>query len=119
MTDYAQPEPLPGLEPPARAETSLKKATRRTIVALQSAGYLDETHAMPCELMLKLADVIEVSVRSGKASAAAMAAAQIHHVYEQMRPELGGGDDEWSDFVAELRRSSAAVRDQAQPGAAE
>lgn len=115
--DFAPQELLPGLEPPARGESAIKRAARRTLTALEAAGYLDERHAVICQLVLDLADVVEAGRLQGKASAAAMAAAQLLAAYEHLMPETteGGGDDDWSTFVADMRRSAAEVRDAARP----
>jgi hypothetical protein len=116
---------LPGLEPPARGESPLQLATRRTIAGLNRAGLLDERHAMVTQLLLDLAEVHDVGRRHGKASAAAMAAAQMLAGYQLLMPEApSGGDDndEWTrlanelrqahqDVVAELGRSGPTVRD--------
>lgn len=108
---------LPGLEPPSRGEPAIKVAARRTLVALEAAGFLDERHAVINQLILDLADVVESGRVQGKASAAAMAAAQLLAAYQLLMPEAneGGGDDDWSKFVAELRRSTPEIRDAARP----
>lgn len=108
---------LPGLEPPSRGEPAIKLAARRTLVALEAAGYLDERHAVINQLILDLADVVESGRVQGKASAAAMAAAQLLAAYQLLMPEAseGGGDDDWSQFVADLRRSATQIRDAARP----
>lgn len=117
MTDpneFAQAdELLPGLEPPQRGESAMMRATRRTITALEGAHYLDERQAALCQLMLELAEVVDAGRRQGKASAVAMAAAQILATYELLVPEAKGGDDgdEWAALVADMRRSATAPRD--------
>jgi len=120
--NFAQDEQLlPGLEPPSRGEPAIKVAARRTITALEAAGFLDERHAVICQLILDLAEVVDAGRRQGKASAAAMAAAQLLAAYTLLMPEAneGGGDDDWSTFVADLRRSATEVRDAARLDAPE
>lgn len=110
--DYAGDELLPGLEPDRPRDSELVKATRRSIRALEAAGYLDETHAGRTRLLIELAMVVDAGVRQGKASAAAMAAAQILATYEQLVPEAKEGDgDAYLELVAEIRRSATAPRD--------
>jgi hypothetical protein len=109
---------LPGLEPPKPTEPALVKAARRSIVALEAAGYLDERHAVLCQLVLDMAEVTDTGRRHGRASAAAMAAAQLQAAYVLLMPEAiegGEGNDEWGQLVAEIRRSTTPVRDQAKP----
>lgn len=119
--DFARSEvPLPGLEPAARGESPLQLAARRTIAALDATGFLDERHAVLCQLMLDMAEVTDVGRRNGKAAAAAMAAAQLTAAYVLLfpdRPEGGGDDDGWDELVAEFRRRESEIRDAAKPGA--
>lgn len=106
---------LPGLEPPKRGEVAIVLACRRTLVSLEAAGLLEERHAILAQSMLELAQVVDAGRRQGKASAVAMAAAQILAIYQQLVPDSEGGEtDEWNELVAEFRRSSPEVRDQAQ-----
>lgn len=117
--DFARSESeLPGLEPPARGESALMLATRRSIASLHALGLVDETHALLLQLLLDLAEVVDAGRRQGKASAAAMAAAQILATWQLLLPEApkGGEDgDGWDDVVAEFRRSEAAIRNAAGP----
>jgi hypothetical protein len=113
--DFAEAEELlPGLEPPAARDSAMVKAARRTLASLHAIGKVDETHAVLCQQMLELADVVDRGRRQGKASAVAMAAAQIIATYQLMVPETKGGDgdaDEWSRLVEEVRRSATTPRD--------
>lgn len=104
---------LPGLEPPARGEPAIVSATRRTLAAMEALGLVDELHAQPMQLLLDLAWVVDSGRRQGKASAVAMAAAQMIATYQLLMPESAGGGetDEWNQLVADLRRSSPALRD--------
>ena len=112
--------PLPGLDEQGPHASELRKAAARTIVALEAAGYLDERHAVITQLILDLADSVDAGRRHGRASAAALAAAQLLAAYAVITaPEEEGGDgDEWKDFMAEVRRSATAARDAADPGPA-
>lgn len=105
---------LPGLEEPTRPEAEIVAAARRSLRALEAVGLLDERHAVLCQQMIELAKVIDAGRRSGRASAVAMAAAQLLATYQAIVPESEGGDnDEWSELVAEFRRSAPEIRDQA------
>lgn len=112
---------LPGLEPDAPRDSALKVAARRSIRALESAGYLDDRHAVVCQLILDLADVISAASKRGQAAAAGMSAAQLLAAFSLLLPEAteGGGSDGWDELVADLRRSAAASRDPAQPSSTE
>lgn len=122
-TATEQTEPLPGLDDPAGPLGPMELATRRTLTALAADGLLGERHAMVAQLLLDLAKVVTVSTRTGKASAAAMAAAQILAAYAVLVPEMEGGDpDAYDQLADELRnaamdaaRSAAAARDGARP----
>ncbi|WP_408898650.1 hypothetical protein ACJ5H2_05955 [Nocardioides sp. R1-1] len=113
-SEFAQAEAaLPGLEPSRPHDSAMVKAARRTITSLEAAGYLDERHAVLCQQMIELAEVVDIGRRSGKASAVAMAAAQIIATYQLMVPEASGGEggDAWDELVADMRRSATAPRD--------
>ena len=111
-------EPLPGLGDPGPHANPLRLAAHRSLTALEGAGYLDDRHAVVCQLILDLADSIDAGRRHGRASAVAMAAAQLLAAFELLTPEESGGDtgDQWSDFMAEIRRSATEVRHTADPG---
>lgn len=113
--------PLPGLEAieiePGHLVAShggltpLEVAARRSLAALDAAGVLTEAHALPMALVLDLSRAVAVGTRTGKASAAAMAAAQLREAFA-MLPDLPAGtaeDDPWTLLVAELRKAGAAV----------
>lgn len=101
---------LPGLEPPARGVSNLQLAARRTIAALDSQGLLEERHALTCQLLLDLADAVDSGRRAGRASAVAMAAAQLREAYLTLpEPVVGGDGDGWDQLAQELR--AAALRD--------
>lgn len=114
INDYAPDENvLPGLEPPTRSASPLEVATRRTITRLHELGLVDESHAMLTRLLVDLAEVVDAGRRQGKASAAAMAAAQILATYQILVPVdsgEGGEDDPFDELAGELRDAAAAAR---------
>jgi hypothetical protein len=99
--------PLPGLEDDGRPTgvTELELAARRSLSALAAAGVLDESHALPMALIMDLARAVAIGTRTGHASAAAMAAAQLREAYAMLPalPDAPTDDDPWSVLVAELR----------------
>lgn len=99
--------PLPGLEPAGQAAPprgQLEAATRRTLAALAEAEHIGESDALTCQLMLELSAVVTASVRTGKASAAAMAAAQLLACQELLtaRIEETPEADPFAALLAEL-----------------
>lgn len=117
MTDADDTLPLPGLEDPEPRDSALKLSARRTIAELERLALLDDSHAVICQLILDLCDVIDAGRRQGKASAAAMAAAQLLAAYQLLKPqETGGGSEDdraWSELVESFQRGAAALRDSA------
>ena len=112
MTDGpAQPAlSLPGIEPTERAVPPLVDATRRTIAALVEAQLVNEQHAMHCQLMLDMAESVASATRYGKASAAALAAAQLLAAWDHLpKPETGEEEDAWTVLGNELRETAKEV----------
>jgi len=113
MNDAAGFEPtdpvLPGLDAPPPTASALELSTRRTIAALEALGLVDERHSMLLQLMLDLAQVVDAGRRHAKASAAAMAAAQLLAAYTLLMPETegGGGDGDAFDQLASDLRDAA------------
>jgi hypothetical protein len=113
--DYAAADsglPLPGLQDQANGVTELETAVRRSLAALDAAGLLTEVHAMPMQLVLDLARAVGLGTRSGRASAAALAAAQLREAWALL-PALdatGSGGDEWDALAVQLRREADAER---------
>lgn len=104
--------PLPGLSAPDAGVTELEVAARRSLAALDQAGLLQETHAMAMQLVLDLARAVGLGTRSGRASAAALAAAQLREAW-LLLPALDmatGVADEWDKLAADLRREADAER---------
>lgn len=102
---------LPGLEPPAHGESALVTAARRTIKAVDDSGLLTDRDALTCALILDLSEAVHAGKRSGRASAAAMAAAQLLAAIDRLpQPAEGGGDeDEYSRLARELREAANAA----------
>lgn len=103
MTDDTAPT-LPGLEP-RHDVTDLERAASRSLEALARAGVLTEAHALPMALIMDLARAVAIGTRTGHASAAAMAAAQLREAYAMLPelPDAPADDDPWALLVAELR----------------
>jgi hypothetical protein len=121
--DYDQLEALlPGLEPPSAAAGRNERAAHRTIVALKTAGLVDEQHAVMLEALLTAArqlDRASTSTRS-KDYGVANLLAQLRETYQVLAPPPaeGGEQSAWDQFlndlangVAERGGSTAAVRD--------
>lgn len=95
---------LPGLEPASAHDTPLERATRQTIRALEDAGRLEPAHAVVTRLMLDLAAAIAAGARAGKASAVAMAGAQLLACYQVLVPPDDAGDtDPFAALLDDLR----------------
>ncbi len=70
-------------EQPGRSG-ALRTAVVATIKALQDERLLEPRHAAMCQLALELADAVTAGTRSRRASAAAMAAAQLLAVLKEL-----------------------------------
>jgi hypothetical protein len=81
MTNDDETQPaLPGLELDPElggARGALRNAVVLTLDALKADGLLEARHTAVAQLALTLADAVARGTRSGRASAAAMAAAQL------------------------------------------
>lgn len=109
---------LPGLEEPRFPETPLEAAARRTIRRRQELGLLGEEDALICQFILDMAGATAEGRRAKRASAAAMAGAQLLAGMDRLpkSPEEGI-DDAVKRLVEELRAAGRAahVRDQEEP----
>jgi hypothetical protein len=94
---------LPGLEPPAAKESPLVTAARRTIAAVDGAGLLRERDALTCALILDLSAAVSAGTRGGRASATAMAAAQLLAAIDRLPTPPEGGDDDADPYTALAR----------------
>lgn len=79
---------IPGLEDPAdgRTDPPMVVAARTTLQALRDADQLQPRHAVLVALVLELAHAVAAGSRSGRASAAAMAAAQLRETMLVLDP---------------------------------
>ena len=100
MTD--QPA-LPGLEAPASgSEPAMVQAARTTLHALRADGVLTDRHAVLVALVLELAQAVAAGSRTGRASATAMAAAQLRETMLVLDPppEVVGAADSRAALAA-------------------
>lgn len=113
MSDDEQLE-LPGLEEPPAAAGALELAVRKTIRALDDLNLLEPRHALTCQLMIELAQAVAAGRAARRASAVALAAAQLREAFLSLpEPETEGGtDDAWTQLADDLRAAGeAAIRD--------
>lgn len=104
MTNTTEVQPmLPGLElespGAAHGQTSMRVAVAQTIQALQEAQLLEPRHVGLAQLALELADAVAAGARSGRASAAAMAAGQLRETLlalpQPQEAEAGAAFTKW------------------------
>lgn len=106
MRDEAQTLPGIDLELDGSTSSPLRQAVQRTLRALDEAGLLQPMHAAQCQLALELADSIARS--GGKASAAAMASAQLLACLETLpKPTELGVDDKFEQWLDEQLKADA------------
>lgn len=104
---------LPGLEDvqPAGGTTALETAARRSLAALQTAGILEDRHAVTMQLVLDLARSVGRASAKGQAAAAAMAAAQLREAWALLpQPDGSTSGDEWDELARDLRAAAAEER---------
>jgi len=114
MTNPDETAPtLPGLELiPADQQTAspMRLAVVATIEALQADQLLEPRHVGLCQLALELADAVTAGRRSGRASAAAMAAAQLRETLLALpEPVAGDAAQRFGEFVDKLLASEAGA----------
>lgn len=104
--DHESATTLPGLElvPEGQAAASpMRTAVVATIEALERDGLLEPRHVALCQLALELADAVTAGRRSGRASAAAMAAGQLRDTLLALpEPVAGDAAQRFADFVDKL-----------------
>lgn len=98
---------LPGLELSAeqngRPDTGLRQAVQQTLEALAADGLLQPRHTALAQLALELADAVSAGARSGRASAAAMAAGQLRDTLLALpAPTEAGAGEQFTSFVEML-----------------
>lgn len=100
---------LPGLEleAPGSQASALRRSVQRTIDALDEKGLLDPAHEALCQLALELADAVAAGRRAGRASAVAMAAAQLRETLQALpEPATMSTQEAFAKFVEqELARN--------------
>ena len=95
---------LPGLElesPHGGRPNALRRAVIATITALDEAGLLEPRHTALAQLALELAD--SVTAGKGRASAAAMAAAQLRETLLALpEPSAAGVQEKFDQLLEQL-----------------
>lgn len=105
-----QPQ-LPGLEVPEvhTSDSPMVVAAKQTLAELKRAGALGARHSVRVQLVLSLAQAIDSGARAGRASAVAMAAAQLNETVDKLdppdesNPELR---DRLAEFMATVERAA-------------
>jgi len=91
-----EPEPLPGLEDlsasEARAASTVAKAVRRSIVALEAAELVTEVDSARLALALELADIIAIKKATGRLSTVGNDARVLVELLDRLLPEENGID---------------------------
>lgn len=113
---------LPGLEVPAAAVSDgpMVRAAAVTLEALREAGGIGPRHAVLVQLVHSLAGAIDAGVRSGRASAVAMAAKQLLETMLVLDPppEEGGVAEVAAALaLAKFVQDLTDVADGREPGA--
>ncbi|MDH6181820.1 hypothetical protein M2152_002002 [Microbacteriaceae bacterium SG_E_30_P1] len=86
--------------------SKLRVAVIATLEALKSEGLLEPRHAAVSQLTLELADAVAVGVRTRKASAAAMAAAQLLQALDALpKPMAADTAQKFDELLENLRNS--------------
>ncbi len=83
---------IPGLEPPKPTDGPMAKAAAVTLAALRDAGELEPRHSVLVQLVQSLSAAIDRGVVAGRASAVAMAAAQLRETMLVLDPPPEDGD---------------------------
>jgi hypothetical protein len=109
---------LPGLELSGelngRPDSALRQAVQATLVDLSDSGLLLPRHTALAQLALELADATTAGARSGRASAAAMAAGQLRDTLLALpAPTEAGSAEAFVAFVETLRHANDAPAVQA------
>lgn len=106
MTNRDEMQPaLPGLELDNEHGTrgTLRNAVAITLEALRDQGLLETRHTATAQLALTLADAVERGTHGGRASAAAMASAQLLAALDQLpKPSALSTDELWAEMQRRL-----------------
>ena len=112
MTENTTQPAIPGLEVPElhHADSPMVRAAKSTLAELARTGAVGARHAVQVQLVIQLAQAIDAGTRSGRASAVAMAAAQLRETMLVLDPpdELGSADmrDRLREFMATVERAA-------------
>lgn len=118
MADGGQLE-IPGLVPELReADPPMVVAAKRTLRALETSGRVEDRHAVLVTMVVELAAAIHAGTRSGRASAVAMAAAQLRETMLVLDPPPEDGDA-GMEALRLMREFMDAVDRAAETGSAE
>src|SRR4051794_9635734 len=101
------PLTLDGLElEQARVGSSLlRQAVEATLSELQAMGLLSRQHYGLAILTLDLADAVDAGKRSGRASAAAMAAGELRETLLSLpQPQVAGEAEQYAELRARLEQ---------------
>lgn len=103
------------LEPENGGKASaLRTAVIETISALHQENLLQPRHAAMCQLALELADAVAAGRRAGRASAVAMAAAQLRETLEALpQPQSAGAEQKFDEWVTLLEQAAQRKTDEA------
>lgn len=120
MTESVQGAlPLPGLAPlddaERRATGELAAAVRRSVVALDNAGLVQEHDAARLQLALELADIITIKKRTGRMSTVGNDARVLVELLDKLLPEQTEVDDELRDAIAAWSAAAASHHEQPAP----
>lgn len=83
---------LPGLTPPAQGDTPMVVAAKVTLDELRRLGVVERRHSVLVALVLSLSSAIDAGTKAGRASAVAMAAAQLRETVLTLDPPPEDGD---------------------------
>lgn len=87
---------------------ALRLAVVATIQALHDEKLLEPRHAAMCQLALEMADAVTAGARGGRASAAAMAAAQLRETLEALpEPSSAGVQEKFEKWVEDMAKEDA------------
>lgn len=89
--------------PRDRGVTDLEREVRSSLAALRAAGRLEPADAGVSQLAIELSRAIAAGARSGRASAVALASAQLLACFDRLNPPDEGGDgddfDRWRAYL--------------------
>lgn len=98
---------VPQAELRDRTSSALVDSVYATLRALDAEQLLTATHAATCQLCIELAHAVTAGVRSGRASAVALAARELREALATLPEPVAPPSDEWRDFVDSLRGDRA------------